>query len=1429
MVYFHDNMSNTVNCDSIAAEYKEPDLENQSECSIVSDIRTPPLEHETRSTPTFVLPHTEDNNNSILSLDSECPDVSVRLTSTPKKKKASKPRPPRKRNKSALTTSDYTTKHTVCKKSQSVTVVGSDIPVYHLNKPANVDQDSSDSITTSTNNNIRYYLWNPVSALISQISREYSNQGFKFMLPLLVDVLDAESFLVSGRNRWIREDVLFTLLKDKTRFTESITQKQAVLTELQNSLKSKPVKYKNKNTTAPSATRLEFNDETLVDICDVSMIAVPYSDDLPVVNEPHPTSLTGDCVGQNHQLIESPCPVRSFDTDNQLNGHLSSHVSSTALVSDTHLIIDSNCSYLTPSFSTEESRLGSIIQSKDANHDPNTSLRTDSQKCHINPLITEITSAASVSEMHLDSDSILNLQLTASISPVCDDSSTVRDLHLSTSVDSSSLQMNNDSSTAMNLQLSTSGYNSSIPDESVGSINLPLSDLNDNSPEVCDTPDQAHSGIDSSTAMNLQLSTSGYNSSIPDESVGSINSRPSDLNDNSSEVCDTPDQAHSGIDSSTASNLQLNTSGYNYSIPDESVGSINSRPSDLNDNSSEVSDAPDQAHSGIDANESPMSKSPAPNDVNSPVRDSPETDMNHSINAEQIFEHLLEQNGNDSAMFDLSNQSNLIQEDELMPAESDDIPPFVGTFQFWNQNLEFLLKDKHVYLPVGVLCEKCELSDHVYKYKNSFRFIEASIAKNIPDVDVTKTFIRDKRGRRTHMCVLTLSRVLPFLTFGKKSMAYELQEVLVGIIDSQVCNKKSKVPQNFSYYLQNHTKTQVRKEISDSLMASNTKSDKPRTTAEDFIQILLMKETLSREKIIKKIICALMNTVNPISEFDLINLAETCKGQKLIEELRRLMGFILPSRAQEKDARKKIETYFSATLLPHRTSTGDAINMSRLVEILALRYPQVTHPEQIEDWSCEDSELKVRYNNKLILRYTGDGFTFGGDPATFDAVSVANNGIINHQSPKHCYPLSVFSGGDNRNNLVQNLTKPTNRIADCMQEDSTASLCELYGSSDEKFLMNMLDDDGILSSASKDDYNPYAHTDLYHKDLVAWPSGKRTDLKPLFDREHPHKIMPIPMTRLPPDEMHMSTRIIEKSCNLELQICVSEGNKRDVLRAVDKSLLTGHDLVANFANNIRAKGIKRHIIFWEEDGTTLKPISLSNTAAMGILAPSENVDTISPQSADSVPVAEIGVIVETTDKDTHILRNVVGRRIIVLQGKFKDSVRLELKLPTAMTEYDLVKLLWESLHHMLMVLRTEPNEECRGLNGAPYSIEVLHNFLFHAERFYQLFTVRYNGALRMTPYQIKLVDYSHFFMVTLPVPMNRLSTQGSENFNHSMSQYYFEHTTQDGGHEKSKRPTREILRSRFFQLYYEIVIKNPCQTDEQKLAKNMVYTEVTRY
>ena len=121
--------------------------------------------------------------------------------------------------------------------------------------------------------------------------------------------------------------------------------------------------------------------------------------------------------------------------------------------------------------------------------------------------------------------------------------------------------------------------------------------------------------------------------------------------------------------------------------------------------------------------------------------------------------------------------------------------------------------------------------------------------------------------------------------------------------------------------------------------------------------------------------------------------------------------------SMERVTKKQLEASFNACLLPRRSALGWHVDPERLLQILTFRYPFLQTP--------------------IHIKITGDGREYRGRQSTFVALTVLNNELllqnVSFQSPKECFPLSLFYESDSRDNLEKNMTKPTNRLNQFVQ------------------------------------------------------------------------------------------------------------------------------------------------------------------------------------------------------------------------------------------------------------------------------------------------------------------------------------------------------------------------------------------------------------
>ena len=76
------------------------------------------------------------------------------------------------------------------------------------------------------------------------------------------------------------------------------------------------------------------------------------------------------------------------------------------------------------------------------------------------------------------------------------------------------------------------------------------------------------------------------------------------------------------------------------------------------------------------------------------------------------------------------------------------------------------------------------------------------------------------------------------------------------------------------------------------------------------------------------------------------------------------------------------------------------------------------------------------------------------------ALTVLNNELLlqnfSYQSPKECFPISLFYESDSRDNLEENLNKPTNMLNDFILNPP------IFLSADKMFVQVILDVSGKL-------------------------------------------------------------------------------------------------------------------------------------------------------------------------------------------------------------------------------------------------------------------------------------------------------------------------------------------------------------------------------
>ena len=531
----------------------------------------------------------------------------------------------------------------------------------------------------------------------------------------------------------------------------------------------------------------------------------------------------------------------------------------------------------------------------------------------------------------------------------------------------------------------------------------------------------------------------------------------------------------------------------------------------------------------------------------------------------------------------------------------------------------------------------------------------------------------------------------------------------------------------------------------------------------------------SKRQVLTETVHTMYKELHPVCPEDTIHLSENEKGTRLLDGLRKLLPGILPSQMAERVAKGRSKKAFNAILCPRVCSTGIYIDPTRLLTLLRLKYPYL--------------------GEEIHLRITGDGREYGGRHSTFISMNIVNNELILHdvscQSPKETFPIVLFYESDSRDNLEQNLTKP-NFLNTFFEKLSLSASPKyyVYLSADEMFIDHILDGSDLICPLSPDHWNIYANTGIVQKDEVA-PSGLRTDLTPGFDRQHPENIFAAIMLQcIIFCVLHGLARSVEKLLNLEIQNILSESNKL----AQSSSQMTGDDLISNLEANINLRGIKQgnFRVHFDKSGKA-ESVSLNKDSAFAIVS--------KPPTGYE-------------DKFPHVLHNVVPRRSV--RCSLPDQVKKYLQLPDHLTEFELVDLIWQSICEMFQILKSEPTADysTRRKADAPkgslhpgdytwgYTDQQIETYKFYAERFYQLYKMRY-GYKNITPYMIKFIDYGPHFMKTLEIPMCRFQAEGSEHLNYLHNCFYYSHTTRHGG-KNTVEPLKALFYSMWRNLCYSI-------------------------
>lgn len=571
----------------------------------------------------------------------------------------------------------------------------------------------------------------------------------------------------------------------------------------------------------------------------------------------------------------------------------------------------------------------------------------------------------------------------------------------------------------------------------------------------------------------------------------------------------------------------------------------------------------------------------------------------------------------------------------------------------------------------------------------------------------------------------------------------------------------------------NHDRSCSKEVLLDSLsdmIGSNKKTQvsELKLTTDDLISVLhtASERSVKAAKIVKGCVTSLYKILNPTTPETLINVRENTSGTRLMDQMRKIVPGILPSRAKEQEALWEMSRQFLAILQPKRCSTGWYIEPTRLMAVLLYKYQF--------------------FEGKIYVKVQGDAAKIGDRHTTYIGISLLNHELIlrdiSYQNPKEIYSIALFYESDSRDNLEENLAKCN--FMERLLSSSTEMVFYLGG--DEMFLQKMLDGSDVLGPLKEKGWNIYHECPKESKKEVA-NNGLRTDLEIPMNRLHPESLLPsMPLQHIVPCILHWVARCTEKLVTLVVEDIFSTANKS----AQVSGSTSADDLIRNLEANINTRGVKQgnFRILLDKDGKP-EQISLNKDDALTIISPAPH------QKELDYP---------------HVLKNVVPDALMKteLPGQIKNYFNI-----TQVTEFQCVFMIWESLYNMFTILQKEPKFHLlhESLQGSlkpsdynwGYSSEQIETYKYHAERFYQLVCLRYKWK-NITPYMMKFIDYGVTFMTNLKLPICRFSTEGGEHSNYLRNCFFYQHTTRHGG-RKSFDALFAQFSTTWRRLYYEIL------------------------
>jgi hypothetical protein len=562
----------------------------------------------------------------------------------------------------------------------------------------------------------------------------------------------------------------------------------------------------------------------------------------------------------------------------------------------------------------------------------------------------------------------------------------------------------------------------------------------------------------------------------------------------------------------------------------------------------------------------------------------------------------------------------------------------------------------------------------------------------------------------------------------------------------------------------------------------------------DDLSAMLNVPTGKKETLLSHVLKSDSIKTDKLSPADVVYLQENCSGTRLFDELRkRLPAPLIASQKQERDLKKVYKELFTIIFLPKRTKTGYAIDLGRLLEVLKFRF--------------------YFLNTHKHWRLYGDARVIGKRKSTFIGISPLNDELrlrgFLFQSPKEVFPISIFYGGDSRENLEENLGCPSH--IDAQVNTTAESTDTLYLTGDEMYLESALESNGSLGPTSKDGWDIYKKITKEERQNTHAVTGLRTDLDLSIDRQHPRSLFPsIPIHYVVMCLLHGLARCVEKLLNLEIEIILSEASNID--QKGGDGAAYQETRLNNLENNISRRGVRQYDfkIHFDSKGSPV-PVSLNKDYAFVIIAP----------ASEDHPLP-------------HVLSSVVGHRTV--QNTLPSGVQDKLGLDSTYTEFTLACVIWDHFYKMMEILRKDPDPTL--IPGCPlgslrpedytwgYSDQDTTQYVHNAECFYQLVRLRHSYKA-LTPYMMKFVDHIPQLMRELPFPIARFQTEAGEHANYEHNMFYYQHTTRNGG--QGVDPLRAVLASSWKKLHYEIELYTNSENEDERLAANHYKTYCARH